>query len=227
MIIRILLFLVLIPHTFLAARDHHFHLDSPNSGCGLFANVVFAIGFLADCEKNNRTSFVIDFEDKGHYYVPEMGKNWWSYYFEPVEQRSLSTWALGFLKSTRRRVHDYQKVNFASNVEEKLTRYDAARIIQKYIKVKPEILAEVNQFTQKHFDNRYVIAIHYRGTDKMRTMDGYAEREAPEVKYGAVFEALSAKISSLDRPYSIFVATDEAAFLEAIKKRYPGQVLLY
>lgn len=51
-------------------------------------------------------------------------------------------------------------------------------IVQKYFKLKPNIQFKIDSFVKKHFNNKKVMAVHFRGTDhpEKKTMDEYLQQ---------------------------------------------------
>jgi hypothetical protein len=69
-------------------------------------------------------------------------------------------------------------------------------LINKYIRVKDDVKNEVQDFVDLNFNNREVLGVHYRGTDK--------SAEAPIKKY--------------PKTNSIFVSSDENNFIKFLKE---------
>ena len=91
-----------------------------------------------------------------------------------------------------------------------------AQVNKKYIRIKPHIQQKIDAFAVQYFLDCYMIGIHYRGTDK--------DKEAPRVAYETVFKEIEKHIPQ-EKPYSLFIATDEVDFLEQAKKRYLNRVV--
>lgn len=186
-------------------------LRSPGDNTGLFSAFTTVMGFLMFLEHNECETAKIDFADKGLYYDPAMGLNWWNYYFLPIETDRSSTFAWETVSKKLKR-------KFTSIGCNEITRQEAFSLIQKYVKVKPDIRKKVDQFVRTQFGDANVIGVHYRGTDK-RT-------EASRVPYKKVYEKLKAVVGSLTSDnFKIFVATDEKLFLDFIMKKYPNHVI--
>lgn len=171
-------------------------------GNGLFSVFMEALGGLHAYEQHQLKGLSVDFATFGLYYDRRRGPNWWTYYFEPlhvgevIEANSFTE--LSPISGTH--------VEFCYSKEEN------QNLIAKYIRIKPDILKEVSHFAQIHFREKFVVGVHYRGTDK--TVDPVT-CEAPRVSYDKVAEAVTEQISRLEgTPYIIFVATDEEAFLQ-------------
>ncbi len=151
----------------------------------------------------------IDFGTGGLYYDRSQGPNWFNYYFEPV---TIGNTSKAYFET------DWPSKNGIPNLGDIANREQYASKITKYLKLKPEIAHEIDHFVATHFNNSFVIGIHYRGTDK--------DSEAPRVHYEKALAEVSkqAHLRNL-QDYKIFVATDEHAFLEYMKTQHPGKIL--
>jgi hypothetical protein len=94
------------------------------------------------------------------------------------------------------------------------------RIWHKYFKLRPHIQRIVDDFKCKHdFANKYVITLHYRGTDKFNYHEYEDNNEHPP--YDFCSDIVKKVIKKSGRPLSdivTFVATDEQPFVEYMKK---------
>jgi hypothetical protein len=80
----------------------------------------------------------------------------------------------------------------------------ANELFHRYLAFDPPLLAEADAFAAAHGLDASSIAVHFRGTDKTRQHN----REAPEVGWEALFEALRRLAGAAPRA-RIFFATDE------------------
>lgn len=171
------------------------------------------IGALDLYDQGKIAGLSVEFGKKGIYYDAERGDNWWNYYFEPIQLGNPGVKKINIAKRMSCEV-----ACRACQLREKnnISFQRARTLIDKYIHIKPEISSDIERFIQLHFRGRFVIGVHYRGTDKIT--------EAPKV----AFECVAAHIETVmkKRPGAfIFVATDDQHFLRYIMKRFPGQVL--
>lgn len=184
---------------------------------GMFSTVMSVLGALKEYELGRFTGVLINFGSGGHpgtYYDPSIGPNWWEYYFEPIYEGSEQG---AHIATTVNGPNGY---DFAGLIEFRTHRNEAHQLLKKYIKVKPHIKTIVNTFVNENFRNMTVIGIHYRGTDKIS--------EAPRAEYRAMVAHLEEVRAELNvKEFLIFVATDEKAFLEFIKAKYPNRVIYY
>lgn len=179
---------------------------------GFFAEFGSVLGMLEhyDRWKALYAGVAVDFGNHGYYFDPARGANWWDYYFEPFAlARTAGT--------TTRRLLDHEHDAYATRTENRLSRQKGGALIARYIRVRAEVRAKVDAFAQAHFAGRYMIGVHYRGTDKIR--------ETPRVSYETVRAAVEREIAGAQTDkVRIFVATDEQAFLEYFRGVFPHLV---
>lgn len=180
---------------------------------GMFAVFNLILGHLHLFDTGqyaNVQGLKVDFGYEGNYYDPMHGPNWWQYYFEPL--------TVGSSKATNVRLFSPDENQHAWAIRRNLTRQDAFRLIDKYVRVRKTILEKVKKFSELYFKDCFMIGVHYRGTDKAA--------EAPRVPYDEVIRVVGENLAMLgDQKSKIFVATDEQAFLNYIQKAFPNQVI--
>jgi len=180
---------------------------------GFFANFLAVIAGLDMYEKNGYGGCGVEFP-YGYYLAPAVGPNWWEYYFEPIninpELRTKKTQLM----------NENMKVHGANSVISSMSRERAAELTKRYVHIKPHIQQKIDDFIIHHFDGHFIIGIHYRGTDK--------HEEAPTVPYETFYQKLTEIIEEHKfDDYRIFVATDEAAFIDYIKTMVDTTKLCY
>ena len=195
--------------SFVSATEKDYVLLRCRHDAGLFS-IFNDVGTLIKLyEKGLYSGIEVDFAKKGQYYSPEHGDNWWSYYCEPI--------CFGD-KINMREITGEPRETRGWELDYRMDRHEVQTLIEKYIKFKPEITEKVDRFQNDHFVGKYVIGVHYRGTDKT---------EAPRVNY----ETVAAKVEQIARryggsSYKIFIATDEQEFLDYMIRRY-GDLVIY
>ena len=106
----------------------------------------------------------------------------------------------------------------ANRIRQTMPREQAARLVARYVVQKPRIKAMVDAYVREHWGDAMVLGIHYRGTDK--------SAEAPRVPFDEVEAVVRNAISRAGpRPSKLFVATDEQAFLDYMRDRFPAPLL--
>ena len=90
-------------------------------------------------------------------------------------------------------------------------RKQAMKIVARHLSLTPSLATQVENKTSEWFSGRFVIALHYRGSDKAN--------DATLLSYEHVISTLKRAVSLVaktTRPV-VFVATDEESFLEQIR----------
>lgn len=94
-----------------------------------------------------------------------------------------------------------------------------SRMLKKYIRLRPEISAEIDSFYNDNMKNRSVVAVHIRGSDKITEVSHLHELNG---RYPAEINSyIKANPSA-----HIFLMTDCSDILEEYKKSY-GDILIY
>jgi len=174
---------------------------------GLFASYIFVVRFLNFIEQQKvPVSYEVSFPT-GCYIEPSKGPNWWEYYFEPIEQERTPT--ANTTEVDDALDHAWAFVNF--------TPEKGHQIIEKYIKMKPEIQQKIDSFYEQNLKGNYIIGVHYRGTDKIY--------EVNRIAYEQFFMEIERTIRKINtKNYVIFVATDEQQFLDTLQQQF-GQIV--
>jgi hypothetical protein len=176
----------------------------------MFSVFMTVLGLIQFYDQSHCAGIKINFDQHGLYFDPNRGDNWWAYYFQPIESAKLvCSWT---------QVSKKLKRKFTKAGLQKISRDEAHRLIQQYIRVRPEIQEKVDRFVESQFGKANVIGVHYRGTDK--------RSEAPRVPYHRVLQQIEQVARSFPQDdYLLFVATDERSLLSAVQERYPGKVI--
>jgi len=148
-------------------------------------------------EVGNCRGIEVNFDTNGAYYDQDYGKNWWSYYCEPI--------ILGQKINVKTVVGAGTYINFWN--KKPIVRKEIFRLIKKYFHIKAHIQTKIDTFEKENFKDSFVISVHYRGTDKIA--------ESPYVPYEKVPEEILKVMKTYgNKKFKIFVATDEQAFLD-------------
>ena len=186
------------------------HSGGGRHASGLFSEFASVLGFLDHYERWRRcyAGVLVDYRD-GLYAEPAAGSNWWNSYFTPIAMRH----ADGPLRAVGQSYHDL----CANHVERTMVRGRAADLVDRYIGAAPHVHAMVDEFVARHWQGAAVIGVHYRGTDKVI--------DARRVPYDEVAAKIDDRLSAAGRHGKVFVATDEDAFVEFVRGRFPGRVV--
>lgn len=175
---------------------------------GMFSAFDDVLCLVKQFDKGIYAGIEVNFQKEGLFYSKDHGENWWTYYCKPL--------ILG-QKNKVRHVCGDTPGSRPWEIERHTKRQEANTLIRRYIHFKPEILSFVRNFQKEHFEDHFVLAIHYRGTDKIV--------EAPRITYQAVLKNIQKILDEhATSPYKIFVATDEEAFLQTMINIYGDRV---
>jgi Nodulation protein Z (NodZ) len=186
------------------------NITEPQTWPGFFACFQAVIGGLDYYEQNEFAGCMVRFK-WGLYLDPQLGPDWWEYYFEPIKIGS---------RKKRKVIHldNGKRHELAYNAIATISRERACQLIHKYVRIKPHIQEKIDTFVKENFEGNFIIGIHYRGTDK--------SREAPRVSYEKMHSAIAKTVDALPRSldYKIFVATDEQLFIDYMKSKFGSKV---
>lgn len=177
----------------------------------MFAVFGAVLGALDFYEKGTFKGIKIAFKG-GVYSDPQLGPNWWTYFFEPI--------CIGD-ENFRSYTFSLQDHRALAHIGFHMPRQRAYELIQRYIKPLPHIQEKVDAYYDDHFLGHFVIGIHHRGTDKVIEM--------PRVAFEKTLSALTGVINSLNEAQNnslkIYIATDDSNFIDYMLKLYPNQVI--
>jgi hypothetical protein len=148
-------------------------------------------------------SFTVDFHKQGLYFEEKYGDNWWEYYCEPIRLGSPT----GEVRLVEYGSYKH-RAPWAEWIGSGIPRKNAYDLVEKYIHPKQHIIEKVDSFYNEHLLGKHVIAIHYRGTDKIS--------EAPRADYKNISDQVEQSIRKLEKykNIKIFIATDEQDFID-------------
>ena len=197
----------------LPVRKEYLILHTAGYDTGMFSQFATVLGLLEHYEncESNYAGLHVDFADRGLYFDPAIGQNWWTYFYEPIEFGAKCG-------AAEKAIDDRLHIIFAARTEETMSRKRGAELVRRYVRVRPYIQEKVEAFVDKNFEGAFVIGIHYRGTDKCQ--------ETPRVPYERVHAAVLKAIHECptDR-YKVFLATDEQPFLDYMYAHFTDRLV--
>ncbi len=114
----------------------------PKHRPGFFSVFLAVISALQAYEKGLFAGVSVNLQD-GYYLDLARGNNWWDYYFEPI--------AIGNTSNSQARILSGNEIGaFSNNSFYHMSRQEGYRIINKYIRVKPDIQKKVDGFVHKY-----------------------------------------------------------------------------
>jgi len=216
-----------------------------HTGAGFFAYVQYALNQIQFAERNHYlpvVHFNRDFEN--HFYDADVGEDVWSYYFEAVAgyskadidamlaDREDPLGAQDIVQLSNEKImrlcqldprsifhytYGYWRNHLPDDPESWYgeMRRKGHRYVSEYVKVRPEILAEVEDFHGRHMKGHRVLGAHIRGTDM---------RYAPQVP----LDRFQREIDEMFKRgfQRVLVATDQQQYIATLEKEY-GDRLIY
>jgi len=185
-------------------------LGAPAYHPGFFSAFFTVLGFLEDCERDERNGYSVDFGTEGAFYEPSKGSNWWTYYFASLEKQCAQ-------RADKKFVQEEEKTYFSFNTLNH-GRVEVNALINKYIRIHPEIQREVDFFDDTQIQSSPLIGVSFQRPDRIRAA---ANRD---------FSGFYSKIDGLLEDdiffiHKIFVSTDDEEFLEKMISRYGERVI--
>jgi len=189
-------------------KDEFLCKDHPNGRCergffSLFLQVLYGMAFA----KKNNLPYTVDFSNVQYAYSGNQDNDCNNFWETLMVQRSPSS---GFipLVNLRYETHPLRIWNrhFIRSLHQTL---------QSEIQLQDKLLDKANAIKER-FKAFKILGLHARRTDH--------PTEVPPVSERALIKKIEKKIPAFDR---LFVATDDAAFLEMLKARFPQKVLAH
>ncbi len=178
---------------------------------GLGSVIGAVLGALQVYDQGNMAGLTVHLD---HLYLdPAVGPNWWEYFFEPIH---LGNQHAPHYQCTMQDAIDLAYLGLPTP---SINNY---ALIQKYVRIKSHIQAEIDEFVRQHFESFYVIGVHHRGTDK--------NTEWPIVSYEKTYQTIKQVIKKsypfpLRKKVKIFVATDDQKFIDYLENLFPKQLI--
>lgn len=190
-------------------RNHGVYAVNMDAKIGLFAQLNQCLRIFAHCERHGLKPIIFL---SSPFYVKAKGENWLDYFFEnrKLDENDRKLFENGSIKFSQ--VSDVDQLGLPTNLALKMTLEYANHLLWSYLSIKSELMNYVDSFAERQFSNRTVLGIHYRGTDK--------KSEAKPVTWEYVAATVSNYIAANPHVDSLFVASDEAEFIEWIGREF-------
>lgn len=189
---------------------------------GLFANIIIQIvGYLSGLEKLNIYPF---FDIKSNLYGISPNFNIFDNYlllnYNYQNNNNFNFDILEINKYVKTTTDNDNIIIYEEDIRKSKLNYiinciEANRIFFKYFKFPESIIHDVSLFI-KPYENKNILGLHYRGTDKMQTEFGKGYSEASYFSFDNLIKILNnfIKIRNVD---VLFIATDNPNIIQKIK----------
>lgn len=218
-------------------------IQNTDDNAGFSALITYTLNGIRKALENDWLPVVnFDKNNTPLFYDPAHGENVWEYFFDPIGGASYSqvqAWlAEGLISDAM--LHSYSAAEiFGMHLEDSdrvapfwawdkpkspaqwmaEKRKLGRRYVNSYVKVKPPILEKASSFQKKYYINKYIIGVHIRGTDF-----AYAEPTSVSDYFSAIHSHLK---SSQINDFKLFLATDQAQYVELFQQEYKDKLMHY
>ncbi len=195
-------------------RSGHLLAVNLRSWVGLFAHLEWFLEISLHCERHNLTPCFMS--SSPQYVDPTRGPDWFDYFFTNKQLSDADAARIRNGTVPICRIEGIRQLGLPEDYDSQLDLDVAYRLVHKYIGVRPEINDKVDAFVERHYGQRPVLGIHYRGTDK--------RAEAPLVTYREFSDAVRRFLDDHGEFDCLFVSSDEQSFIDHIAKEFGRQV---
>src|SRR5210317_2234450 len=188
-------------------RNENIFAVNINSEVGFGGNLIWILEILMHCETHNLTPYIQ--LTGSNYTSPQRGEDYFAYFFENIKLSKEDTLKIKNKEIRISKISHISQLGLPENYDLKLTISNAADLITKYIRIKEDVIDEVNSFCTAHFGNN-VLGLHYRGTDK--------KGEATRVDWEKVTRNVQYYLKKSPETDCVFISSDEVDFIHYIEK---------
>lgn len=192
-------------------RNHGLYAVNINASNGFFAQLNWCLYIFAHCEHFNLRPYVVL---SSRSYTTSERANWLDYFFintalTDEDRENIDGNALTVIHASHIR-----ELGLAVMYGPKMSLEKANRLLNRNMRIRPEIEDHVERFCSIHFSNRKVLGVHYRGTDKAV--------EAPAVRPEQCIKSVREYLRRDPAITSVFVSSDEESFVRLIQNEIKG-----
>lgn len=191
---------------FLQSKSGHLLAVNVHSWVGLFAHLEWFLEISLHCEQHNLTPCFMS--SSPQYVDPKRGPNWFEYFFRNLQLSPEDNEKIKSGQVPICRIDGIRQLGLPENYDSQLNLEIASRLVRKYIGIRQPVREKVGVFFDRYLKDRFVLGIHYRGTDK--------GAEAPPVPYPAFKKSICRFLDQNSKFDCLFVSSDEQNFVDFI-----------
>jgi len=206
---------------------------------GLFSDFHSVLGALVYARTRGAAGVRVDFRSP-LYVDPTRGPNWWSYFFERDTMRVDGRADAAPEIRLDAVITKYGRFGGFSDIVQGTTPYlypmtfaiDRAALhalVATHATLRREVTDDAARIVRERFEpGAFVVGVHYRGTDSVHRWGGvFRHYRRAAVPYTAYLDEVRRVLDAArPRAFQIFAATDEAAFVDAVERAFPGRVVV-
>jgi hypothetical protein len=181
---------------------------------GMFVHLEWFLEMAMHCEQAGlRPCFM---STSPPYVDPARGPDWYAYFFTNPRLTEEDQTRIRRREVPVCRIAHIGQLGLPRDYDSLLTLGTAQGLVRDYIGLRPEVSNAVDAFVDQHFRGRFVLGIHYRGTDKWV--------EAPRLSFEEVTDSIQRVLARDDRFDCLFVASDEQAFVNHMVNAFQSRM---
>ena len=172
------------------------------------------------------------------YKSAEHGDDVFLYYFEPLYTPNANDEEIGRVKKHARRKGNLITPTENGYLDQPKSREVVQKIIEKYIKLKKNIIKKINDFEKNNFKDKKILGVHLRGggiltgTYHPLNSDNVDEKKKQKIalKNGVPYELFFEEIDKYlndNKDASIFLCSDSEDVILQCKKKYEDKIITY
>jgi len=188
-----------------------------NSWVGLFAHLEWFLEISLYCERQGITPCFMS--TSAQYVDPERGPNWFDYFFENLQLSPDQNEKIKAGDVPICRIEGVRQLGLPESYDKQLNLNNAPRLVRKYIGVNREILDKAKAFFKKNLENKSVLGVHYRGTDK--------SAEAPPIPYEEFKDIILKLLKQNSQIDCLFVSSDEQKFIDFLDNSFRHRLSVF
>jgi hypothetical protein len=171
-----------------------------NPFVGLFAQLTWCVSVLEYCKQRGLAAQLS--ATGAQYRDPTRSPNWLFYFFEVADAKQ----PVDF------RISQWSELCMPARYLKRETIEGASELMKRHLPLRHEILSKLDRFCGQHFENKKMLGVHFRGTDKTE--------EAPRVSWEAMRQTVLNYLNTNHEVNGLFVASDEPGFREYIRDSF-------
>lgn len=173
---------------------------------GMFVHLEWFLEMAVHCERLGlRPCFM---SSSPPYVDRATGPDWYAYFFSNPQLTAQDAHRIRHREVPVCRIAHIGQLGLPCDYDAELSLATAPGLVRKYIGIRPEVVDKVEAFVTANLQDKTVLGIHYRGTDK--------RLEAPRLSYRSVFDAIDRYLARHAGFDCLFVSSDEQDFVDEV-----------
>jgi hypothetical protein len=191
-----------------------------NQLAGIGNHIIYALTCLKELKKKE----IIYLKFNNFFYTNEInGNSWENFFYQPFQEyediikKKIDRNDYTLIKSnSNKRIIGYGNNNIKNLYDKNFINF-VRKIFKSFIKLKPSIINNANNFFLKNLKSKKNLSIHIRGTDKFKI---HAQNQRSLFNYKDYIRPVLIDTIKINCSKKIFIATDELSKYKLMKKDF-------